>query len=865
MKKILCFLAVLLMLFGISAQAKDDTQLYESLGIILPQDTNETLTRGDFARMAESLIRDEDKCLEDIPFYDVPEESNCYGAVSCLYAKSIIDGTGQNLFSPDAEITSTQACAVLVRILGYDFVDNIDYRAKAGNIGLLKGVKFNDDDTLSYDAAKRMIYNALETEAIEYSYDANGLNADLKSNTTYLESYFDVHKVSGIVNDNGMTSLYGATKVGKDYIVIGEDIYKNESGFDYLGCEVEAWYVAGYFENTIKYMSPKYENSVVEFNAKNINDFADGSYKVETGTNKEKIYRISDTYKIIYNEKLYEDEYDKNKLKTILVPEIGTVKLADNNNDSKYDVIIVKSYDTFVVSGTIESTKTIIDKIDSSHTVSLNNVEDIDIKSANGAKRDFVNILNGEVVSVAVSNDRAYAEVIISEKKVNSENIIVGDDYVSIDGTEYDMTKSYIAYINNLSVSRLNNAEFYLDFECNVAYHILNGDKGTIAYLVDVYRKESGDGVILKVVTENNELLKLDVAEKVSVDGTTLKGENQFEVISSKEYGKGYLISYRQNDNSEITNIDFPYYQNVPAMEDVESFHIIDGCKQTSMKLKSSKLGNYFALESDAKVWIVPADEGAKEITVVSPSSSAAGAYSPTLTVTAYSFDEYSFNAPYVVVSNKKAAGIDLNFESFASNQKPTIVKEIYSAYKNDEVVNCLVLADGGQYREVYTSYSEAPVCAKSGKNVRVGDMIRYGTDKAGLIPHGQIVVMYSPEDDVDDFEGMYFNNGDFDNANHALNADGVGIIYGYAYAKNSKYLVSTFKLNPETTEIKNSDKNLFSIGAMSVVTYDRAEKEVAIGTTDDILAFRNTGIASQIVMNVMFDSVNVAYVIKED
>ena len=411
----------------------------------------------------------------------------------------------------------------------------------------------------------------------------------------------------------------------------------------------------------------------------------------------------------------------------------------------------------------------------------------------------------------------------------------------------------------------MNNAEFYLDFEGNVAYHILNGDKGTIAYLVDVYRKESGDGVILKVVTENNELLKLDVAEKVSVDGTTLKGENQFEVISSKEYGKGYLISYRQNDNSEITNIDFPYYQNVPAKEDVESFHIIDGCKQTSMKLKSSKLGNYFALESDAKVWIVPADEGAKEITVVSPSSSAAGAYSPTLTVTAYSFDEYSFNAPYVVVSNKKAAGIDLNFESFASNQKPTIVKEIYSAYKNDEVVNCLVLADGGQYREVYTSYSEAPVCAKSGKNVRVGDMIRYGTDKAGLIPHGQIVVLYSPEDDVDDFEGMYFNNGDFDNANHALNADGVGIIYGYAYAKNSKYLVSTFKLNPETTEIKNSDKNLFSIGAMSVVTYDRAEKEVAIGTTDDILAFRNTGVASQIVMNVMFDSVNVVYVIKED
>ena len=51
----------------------------------------------------------------------------------------------------------------------------------------------------------------------------------------------------------------------------------------------------------------------------------------------------------------------------------------------------------------------------------------------------------------------------------------------------------------------------------------------------------------------------------------------------------------------------------------------------------------------------------------------------------------------------------------------------------------------------------------------------------------------------------------------------------------------------------------------MSVVTYDRAEKEVAIGTTDDILAFRNTGIASQIVMNVMFDSVNVTYVIKED
>lgn len=872
MKKILCFLAALMMLFGISAYAQDKTELYESLGIILPADTSDPLTRGDFARTAATLIPDAEKYSEELPFYDVAEDSKYYSAVSCLYANKIINGTGQNLYSPENNITSNEACAIIIRILGYDFMADGSYQNTAMNLGLLKGVTFNGDGTVSQAMARRIIFNALETDIGTYSYENGGLKVDLTDKASYLERCFGVYEANGVVSDNGKTSLYGSSSVGADNITIGDDIYKNESGKDYFACEVEAWYVVEDDVNIVKYMSLKREEAVVEFNARDIKDFENGYYRVEIGANKTKNYRVSDTYKIIYNETLYSGECTKEKLKQILIPEIGSVRLVDSDGNGSYDVIIVKSYETFVVSGTIENTKTIIDKLDitengqkKTHSISLENITELDIKSSDGARRDFTNILAGEVVSVAMNHDKTYAEVIISEKTLRGGEVSLGTDELTIDGTEHFMTELYKAYLKSFSSFRLVDAEFYLDFEGNIAYHEMSLENGTVAYLISYYKKDGGDGVTLKVVTEDNELKKIDLAQRVTIDGSSVRAEEQYDKIASKERKDGYLINYRQNEKEEITKIDFPYYQTVPDGRDVESFHIIDGYENASDKLKSSRLGNALALETDTKVWIVPTAADESQITVVVPSASSAGANGPTLSCTAYSFEEYPLSTKYVVVSDKETAGIDITKESFASNQKPMIVKEIRQVYKNDEIVNCFVFSDGGQYNEVYSNSDETPVCKKSGKKIKIGDMIRYGTDKSGAIDQNQIIVMYSPEDDIDGgFDGMYYNDGNFDNATHTVNSQGVGILYGWINAKDSKYMELTTS-NPATTKIKKSDKTLWSVGAMNVTVYNRSTKKVSISTTDEIMAYRDTGEGSKVVMSIYYDNPNMVYVIKED
>ncbi len=865
MKKLVCFFAVLIMLLGISAYAENSAELYESLGIILPDDTNDPLTRGDFARTAVTLIPDADRWSGDIPFYDVSEDSKYYSAVSCLYGKAVIKGTGQNLYSPEKNITSAETCAIIIRILGYDFMADGKYQAAAMNLGLLKGVTFNGDGTVSKSMARRMIFNALETEIGTYEYVNGALRVDLQDSATYLERCFGVYKINGVVSDNGKTSLYGASSAGKGNTVIGEHTYKNESSSDYLACEVEAWYVTENDTDIIKYMSPRYDNAVLEFNARDIKSFADGQYKIEKEPNKTKTYRLSDTYKIIYNESLYNGEYTKENLENILIPEIGTVKLTDSNGDGKYDTVIVKSYETFVVSGTVESSKTIVDKLDSTRKISFENVDELDVMSIDGSRRDFGNILSGEVISVAMNDDKSYAEIIISENKITGQNVSVSSEYITIDEAEHYMTKSYRKYLENISASRLVNAVFYTDFEGNIAYHDMNLENGTVAYLIGYYREESGDGVVMKLHTEDNEFKKLKLAEKVSIDGSVIKRGKQFDIIASKQYTDGYLINYKQNDEQEITKIDFAYYQNVPENRDAESFHIIDGYEHCKEKLKTSKIGAGLALESDTKVWIVPTEGGDDQINVVQPSATASGAYGPTLTLTAYSFEEYALSSKYVVVSDKEFAGFDMANESYASNQKPMIVKEIRKAYKNDETVNCIVVSDGGQYKELYTSYEETPVCRKSGKQLRVGDMIRYSTDKAGMIPQNGLIIMYSPSDDENGFEGMYYNNGNFDNATHDVNSNGVGIIYGWVNARNSKYMEIAFKVNPKTQKIKASDKRLYSVGAMNVTVYDKKTKKVSIGTTDDILVYKDSGVGSKIILSISYDVPNLVYVIKED
>lgn len=864
MKKLLCFFAALIMLFGAPVYAKDGTQLYENLGIILPEDTNDPLTRGDFARAAATLIPDAASWRSDIPFYDVSSDSEYYDAVSCLYGKSVINGTGKNLYSPEDNITSEEACAITVRILGYDFMAEGNYRSCAMKLGLLKNVVFNTDDTISAGMARRLLFNALETEIGTYEYKNGEFSISFTDGKTYLERCFGVYKVSGVVSDNGKTSLYGESTVGKGNIVIGGATYENKSGEDYLGCEVDAWYVTEDGIDIVKYMSPKHDGTVLEFNAKDIEDFENRQYEVDTESNRTKKYTLSDTYKIIYNESHYNGEYTKENLEKILMPEIGSVKLTDSDNDGKYDIVTVKSYETFVVSGTVESSKTIVDKLDSAHTISLEDVDELEVKTADGTRRDFGNILNGEVVSVAVSADRKYAEVIISANKINAKSVSVSGEYITVDQTEYYMTKAYRKYMESISQNRLLNAVFYTDFDGNVAYHDLSLENGTVAYLIGYYTDEEDDGVILKVHTEDNEAKKLKLAQKVQIDGFTVKREKQFAAIDSKQYAKGYLINYKQNSDGEIKKIDFAFYQNIPEKRDAESFHIIDGYEHCKEKLRTSKIGKGLAAESDTKVWIVPTGSGDEEINVVGASAVAAGAYSPTYTLTAYSFEEYALAAKYVVVSDKEFAGIDIMNESFASNQKPMIVKEIRQECRNDEAVNCIVVSDGGQYRELYTNSAAIPVCRKSGKEVKVGDMIRYATDKSGMIPENGIVIMYSPSEDTDGFEGMYYNNGNFDNATHDIGDNGVGIIYGWVNARNSKYMQVTFNVNPKTQKVKTADKRLFSVGAMSVTVYDKSKKKVSIGTTDDILVYRDSGIGSKIVMSISYDVPNMVYVIKE-
>lgn len=77
------------------------------------------VTRGEFLRIVTGLYGLWGWDASDAEFNDVPADSACYGAVMTARAAGIVQGDGDNAFSPDRYISPAEAQAVLSRTLRY--------------------------------------------------------------------------------------------------------------------------------------------------------------------------------------------------------------------------------------------------------------------------------------------------------------------------------------------------------------------------------------------------------------------------------------------------------------------------------------------------------------------------------------------------------------------------------------------------------------------------------------------------------------------------------------------------------------------------------------------------------------------------
>lgn len=158
------------------------------------------ITRRDFAAMVVRAIKDipQDPDLvtrttttkrprknepESSPFTDITPDDPLFSEIITASTRGIIQGTGNARFSPDKNITSSEAVTMLIRALGLEglatypdaitpFVDNDEIPSYARNaaavawrIGLIEGDNrgyFHPKENLTYERASMLIYRLIQ-------------------------------------------------------------------------------------------------------------------------------------------------------------------------------------------------------------------------------------------------------------------------------------------------------------------------------------------------------------------------------------------------------------------------------------------------------------------------------------------------------------------------------------------------------------------------------------------------------------------------------------------------------------------------------------------------------------------------------
>ncbi len=591
--------------------AEQSSEAYNVLKLmgLAEKDADEPITRAEFAQIifdaktfadekSEESSWGEDffgDAIEDMDliedtkrsysFDDVDPYDERAAAITALAAAGIMKGIGENNFAPERRVKNLEAVKTLLDSMGYAALCNLrggypsGYISMAAELGVSDGVDMSSSAEATAESVAKVVYNSFDVKLMKLGYGDDGKELSESTKDTFLTGVMKVDYVKGVMTDNGITSLYGATEVGKNLIVCGGKTITNNADNaveirDYIGYNVKAfYYIDGDREDSVVCVVPARKNEVLTIDADDINYFKNGKLNYSVG-NRDKSVNIPSDMKVIYNgaakksfsndDFIFSDGYV-----TLIAPEGST-----------YSTAVVTEYKSMLVGFADKEEKIIYNKSYSrdgsfAQSISLKDSYEegtLGIYDADGNKLDFADIGAGTVVDVCQSE--LCAKVIVSGEKISDFNIRqMGEDDRGLQ-TVSDEEKTL--YIDDACLKSADSAvmavnqtlTLYLNSFGKVVFaEKENGYSLKVGYLLRaVPDDENGDEnlIWLKLVNTEGSTAKYKTAEKIKFGDSETTDSSKYEKLKGVDFYRrikqyeGSVIGYKINADGLIDMVEIP-------------------------------------------------------------------------------------------------------------------------------------------------------------------------------------------------------------------------------------------------------------------------------------------------------------------
>lgn len=621
MKKVISIFIIVQMLFAGIVFAADNSSIentkYEKpakllsvLGIMDNTNLYGQITRGEFAEAIAKTFGYNPEILSSGKkiFSDVDPETDTGKSIDVLYYKGFI--SANDTFNPDNVITGNEAVKIISVAMGADMFANENggypqgYLKYASDIGILKNVSLSEG--MVKGEAAVMLYNALRTYV--YENEALLFAGESQNSKTLMYKVFKLVEGKGRITGTDKTRLYSSDGVNKGLIEIDNKEYflDDESMNAYLGYNVDFYYVKENSEDKIILCIPTASNNVTVINSENIIDADNFTIRYYNHYLKETSIKFGADADYILNGKCAQ----LNLHSDLEIPN-GQLILLDNDNDGKIDVIFAQKYINYVVSaysdGKIYSkfNKNVIDldMLIEDKDIEIDNIEELKAVTKWSIVSVYCDAFKTVDNDVQCDFDNAKnVRFDISKKSISGMLNSKSSDEAVIDGITYLCDSEVYERIKNETTL---NGIFYLDASNKLAaVDFSNENTWLIGILGKGFLEDSGDGVKVKLFTEEGKWETVDFADKVTIDGVrnnALKAWDTWQAASGGSV-EAQLIRYKQNSSKKIVDID--------TVKGNEEDGLSMDFQDTSRKFRtgSSTFEGKGSVSAETKMFIVPGD-----------------------------------------------------------------------------------------------------------------------------------------------------------------------------------------------------------------------------------------------------------------